>query len=171
MLHLNFDMIGSPNYGRSVYDGDASAFDPGDMDVPAGSGVIEAAFHEHFGSVVMGHATSTHDVNGVGEPYRHKGKGAAGHPQGKERGHGPHSEHRATMRTAVVPPPRSWDSVHIAPPARWSRPRGRAPDRPLPREDPMRHGTHDHPTAAARALAAASAADPGVRPAAPERLR
>ena len=35
----------------------------------------------------------------------------------------------------------------------------------------MRHGTHDHPTAAARALAAASAADPGVRPAAPERLR
>ncbi|MEX5297852.1 M20/M25/M40 family metallo-hydrolase [Kocuria sp. CPCC 205292] len=50
-LYLNFDMIGSPNYGRFVYDGDASTFDPGDTNVPAGSGAIEAAFHEHFASV------------------------------------------------------------------------------------------------------------------------
>ncbi|MCM3688709.1 M20/M25/M40 family metallo-hydrolase [Kocuria rosea] len=56
-LYLNFDMIGSPNYGRFVYDGDHSAFPPvptpegGTVTAPAGSAAIEAAFHEHFGSV------------------------------------------------------------------------------------------------------------------------
>jgi Zn-dependent M28 family amino/carboxypeptidase len=173
-MYLNFDMIGSPNYGRFVYDGDASTFDPGDTNVPEGSGAIEAAFHEHFASVglasgdtefsgrsdygpfieadipsgglftgaegvkteeqaelfggqagvaydscyhsacddisnvnlqgmeemsdaaaavVLRYATSTHDVNGEGKPYRQKGKGAVGHPKGDDRGHGPHSEH------------------------------------------------------------------------------
>ena len=55
-LYLNFDMIGSPNHGRFVYDGDHSAFPPvqgpdGPVTAPAGSAAIEAAFHEHFGSV------------------------------------------------------------------------------------------------------------------------
>ena len=52
-VYLNFDMIGSPNHGRFVYDGDASAFGPedGSVPAPAGSAAIEAAFHEHFGSV------------------------------------------------------------------------------------------------------------------------
>ena len=55
-LYLNFDMIGSPNYGRFVYDGDHSAFPPvpgpgGPVTAPPGSAAIEAAFHEHFGSV------------------------------------------------------------------------------------------------------------------------
>ena len=55
-VYLNFDMIGSPNYGRFVYDGDHSAFPPvqgpdGPVIAPAGSAAIEAAFHEHFGSV------------------------------------------------------------------------------------------------------------------------
>ncbi|WP_336649837.1 M28 family peptidase [Kocuria rosea] len=55
-VYLNFDMIGSPNYGRFVYDGDHSAFPPvqgpdGPVTAPAGSAAIEAAFHEHFGSV------------------------------------------------------------------------------------------------------------------------
>ncbi|WP_424346356.1 M28 family peptidase [Kocuria sp. CH-021] len=55
-LYLNFDMIGSPNYGRFVYDGDHSAFPPvqgpeGPVTAPEGSAAIEAAFHEHFGSV------------------------------------------------------------------------------------------------------------------------
>ncbi|WP_370830075.1 M28 family peptidase [Kocuria sediminis] len=51
-LYLNFDMIGSPNYGRFVYDGDGSAFGPDvSAEAPAGSAAIEAAFHAHFGSV------------------------------------------------------------------------------------------------------------------------
>nr|WP_255396291.1 hypothetical protein [Kocuria sp. CNJ-770] len=44
-------------------------------------------------AVVLRYAMSTHDVNGEGEPYKQKGKGAVGHPKGNDRGHGPHSEH------------------------------------------------------------------------------
>ncbi len=44
-LYLNFDMIGSPNYARFVYDGDGSAFG---LVGPTGSNAIEAAFHDYF---------------------------------------------------------------------------------------------------------------------------
>lgn len=49
-LYLNFDMIGSPNFGRFVYDGDNSAFPvgPGAAEGPAGSGQIEQDFHDYF---------------------------------------------------------------------------------------------------------------------------
>jgi Zn-dependent M28 family amino/carboxypeptidase len=48
-LMLNFDMIGSSNYVRFVYDGDGSAglSDPG----PPGSDAIEEVFLDHFGSL------------------------------------------------------------------------------------------------------------------------
>ncbi len=51
-LYLNFDMIGSPNYGLFVYDGDNSAFPvgPGAAQGPAGSGQIEQQFHDYFES-------------------------------------------------------------------------------------------------------------------------
>ncbi len=51
-LNLNFDMVGSPNYVRFVYDGDNSAFPvgPGAAEGPDGSGSIEAAFHDYFDS-------------------------------------------------------------------------------------------------------------------------
>ncbi|HEX8628220.1 MAG TPA: M28 family metallopeptidase [Catenuloplanes sp.] len=49
-LYLNFDMVGSPNYVRFVYDGDNSAFPPGAGSAagPAGSGAIEKLFHDYF---------------------------------------------------------------------------------------------------------------------------
>jgi Zn-dependent M28 family amino/carboxypeptidase len=49
-LYLNFDMIGSPNYVRFVYDGDNSAFPVGTGSAagPPGSGAIELLFHEYF---------------------------------------------------------------------------------------------------------------------------
>lgn len=51
---LNFDMVGSPNYVRFVYDGDNSAFPPeppdGTADGPEGSGEIERIFHDYFRS-------------------------------------------------------------------------------------------------------------------------
>jgi Zn-dependent M28 family amino/carboxypeptidase len=52
-LYLNFDMIGSPNYARFVYDGDNSAFPvgPGAAPGPDGSGQIEQMFHDYFASV------------------------------------------------------------------------------------------------------------------------
>ena len=47
MLNLNFDMVGSPNFVRFVYDGDGSAFG---TDGPSGSGTIEDAFNDYFAS-------------------------------------------------------------------------------------------------------------------------
>jgi Zn-dependent M28 family amino/carboxypeptidase len=46
-LYLNFDMIGSPNYGRFIYDGDGGAFG---IKGPSGSANIERVFEEYFAS-------------------------------------------------------------------------------------------------------------------------
>ncbi len=46
-LYLNFDMIGSPNYARFVYDGDGSAFG---IKGPSGSSRIEHVFEDYFAS-------------------------------------------------------------------------------------------------------------------------
>ncbi len=46
-LNLNFDMIGSPNYVRFVYDGDGSATG---AKGPSGSGTIEGVFDDYFAS-------------------------------------------------------------------------------------------------------------------------
>lgn len=43
-LNLNFDMLGSPNFARLVYDGDGSAGDAG----PEGSAEIERVFRSYF---------------------------------------------------------------------------------------------------------------------------
>jgi Zn-dependent M28 family amino/carboxypeptidase len=47
MANLNFDMVGSPNYVRFVYDGDGSTGGPVG---PPGSGEIEAIFVDYFDS-------------------------------------------------------------------------------------------------------------------------
>ena len=46
-LYLNFDMIGSPNFARFIYDGDGSAFG---IEGPNGSDDIEALFEDYFAS-------------------------------------------------------------------------------------------------------------------------
>ncbi len=52
-LMLNFDMIGSPNFVRFVYDGDNSAFPVGTgvQAGPPGSGTIEKVFVDYFNGV------------------------------------------------------------------------------------------------------------------------
>jgi Zn-dependent M28 family amino/carboxypeptidase len=45
VANLNFDMVGSPNYVRFVYDGDGSDSDPAG---PPGSAQIERVFTKHF---------------------------------------------------------------------------------------------------------------------------
>jgi Zn-dependent M28 family amino/carboxypeptidase len=48
-LNLNFDMLGSPNFVRFVYDGDGSATPDDTTDAgPAGSGEIERVFRRYF---------------------------------------------------------------------------------------------------------------------------
>ena len=51
-LNLNFDMVGSPNFVRFVYDGDNSAFPvgTGSSEGPPGSGYIEKVFVDYFSS-------------------------------------------------------------------------------------------------------------------------
>ena len=44
-LYLNFDMIGSPNYVRFIYDGDGSAFG---LEGPEGSAAIEKFFEDFY---------------------------------------------------------------------------------------------------------------------------
>ena len=53
MAMINFDMIGSPNYVRFIYDGDNSAFPvgPGAAAGPPGSAYIEGLFTQYFDSV------------------------------------------------------------------------------------------------------------------------
>jgi Zn-dependent M28 family amino/carboxypeptidase len=46
--NLNFDMIGSPNFARFVYDGDLSDSPPPPSGAPNGSGQIEAVFNRYF---------------------------------------------------------------------------------------------------------------------------
>jgi Zn-dependent M28 family amino/carboxypeptidase len=48
VLNLNFDMLGSPNFVRFVYDGDGSATDDPNDAGPAGSGQIERTFKRYF---------------------------------------------------------------------------------------------------------------------------
>ncbi len=50
LANLNFDMVGSPNFVRFVYDGDNSAFPPGATaaEGPDGSGQIESVFVSYF---------------------------------------------------------------------------------------------------------------------------
>jgi Zn-dependent M28 family amino/carboxypeptidase len=65
LLNLNFDMIGSPNPVRFVYDGDNSAFPAGVNGVqagPAGSGLIESVFTDYFES--QGLASAPTPFNG-----------------------------------------------------------------------------------------------------------
>lgn len=58
-LNLNFDMLGSPNYVRFVYDGDGSATG---TDGPNGSASIERVFTEYFDS--QGLATEETEFDG-----------------------------------------------------------------------------------------------------------
>jgi Zn-dependent M28 family amino/carboxypeptidase len=47
-VNLNFDMVGSPNYARFVYDGDGSATPEAGDGGPAGSDTIEQVFLDYF---------------------------------------------------------------------------------------------------------------------------
>ena len=53
MAMVNFDMVGSPNYVRFVYDGDNSAFPvgPGAAEGPPGSAYLEGLFLDYFPAV------------------------------------------------------------------------------------------------------------------------
>jgi len=79
-LNLNFDMVGSPNFVRFVYDGDDSAFPvgPGAAAGPPGSGAIEAQFHSYFASQGLPSAETPFSGRSDYGPFIAKGIPAGG---------------------------------------------------------------------------------------------
>ncbi len=80
-LYLNFDMVGSPNFVRFVYDGDGSTGGPVG---PAGSAAIEGTFTRHFES--KGLASAPTEFNGRSDygPFIAEGIPAGGLFSGAE---------------------------------------------------------------------------------------
>lgn len=72
--NLNFDMIGSPNYVRFVYDGDGSDGDAG----PAGSAEIEKVFTDYFDREGLAHAPTAFDGRSDYGPFIEVGIPAGG---------------------------------------------------------------------------------------------
>jgi Zn-dependent M28 family amino/carboxypeptidase len=81
-VNLNFDMVGSPNFVRFVYDGDGSAFGVGDT----GSGVVESVFNDYFASQSL-----PTEPNGVRRPLGLRRLPVGRHPRRRpvhrRRGH------------------------------------------------------------------------------------
>lgn len=76
-LMLNFDMIGSPNFVRFVYDGDTSETPPPPGGAPPGSDVIEDLFLGYFASQGLANAPTAFDWRSDYGPFI-----AAGIPAG-----------------------------------------------------------------------------------------
>ena len=72
-VNLNFDMTGSPNFVRFVYDGDGSTFGTGDI----GSGVVENVFTSYFASQGLASEPSEFDGRSDYDAFQ-----AAGIPAG-----------------------------------------------------------------------------------------
>jgi Zn-dependent M28 family amino/carboxypeptidase len=76
--NLNFDMIGSPNFVRFVYDGDASAFPPPTGGAPAGSAQIERLFNRYFDRQGLAYAPTAFDGRSDYGPFITNGIAAGG---------------------------------------------------------------------------------------------
>ena len=79
--NLNFDMLGSPNYVRFVYDGDGS--DTGTAG-PAGSGAIESIFTDYFDAQKLASAPTEFDGRSDYGPFIDAGIPAGGLFSGAE---------------------------------------------------------------------------------------
>ena len=76
--NLNFDMVGSPNFVRFVYDGDLSNSAPPPGGAPNGSGQIEGVFARYFGSQGLAHAPTAFDGRSDYGPFIANGVPAGG---------------------------------------------------------------------------------------------
>jgi Zn-dependent M28 family amino/carboxypeptidase len=81
--NLNFDMVGSPNYVRFVYDGDGSA-DPNAEAGPPGSGNIEKIFTDYFKSQKLASEPTAFDGRSDYGPFVEAGIPAGGLFSGAE---------------------------------------------------------------------------------------
>ena len=83
---LNFDMIGSPNFVRFVYDGDLSDSEPPEGGAPEGSAQIEDLFLDYFESQGLATEPTAFDGRSDYGPFIDAGIPAGGLFTGR-RGH------------------------------------------------------------------------------------
>jgi Zn-dependent M28 family amino/carboxypeptidase len=76
--NLNFDMIGSPNFARFVYDGDLSDSTPPPSGAPRGSGQIENLFTRYFDARELEHEPTAFDGRSDYGPFIANGVPAGG---------------------------------------------------------------------------------------------
>ena len=76
--NLNFDMVGSPNFVRFVYDGDLSDSAPPPGGAPNGSGQIEGVFADYFRSQKLKHDPTAFDGRSDYGPFIANGVPAGG---------------------------------------------------------------------------------------------
>ena len=76
--NLNFDMIGSPNFARFVYDGDLSDSDPPPGGAPRGSGQIENLFVRYFAKQGLANEPTAFDGRSDYGPFIANGVPAGG---------------------------------------------------------------------------------------------
>ncbi len=82
--NLNFDMIGSPNYVRFVYDGNASDFPAPAGGIPPGSAQIEKIFTDYFSSQKLASAPTEFSGRSDYGPFIEAGIPAGGLFSGAE---------------------------------------------------------------------------------------
>jgi Zn-dependent M28 family amino/carboxypeptidase len=82
-LNLNYDMLGSPNGRRGVYDGDDS--EGAGTHPPAGSGAIEKVFLDYYGRRGLRTSPSTFDGRSDYGPFIDNGIPAGGLDSGAEK--------------------------------------------------------------------------------------
>jgi Zn-dependent M28 family amino/carboxypeptidase len=75
---LNFDMVGSPNFVRFVYDGDLSDSPPPPSGAPEGSAQIEAMFNEYFAQAGLATEPTAFDGRSDYGPFIEAGIPAGG---------------------------------------------------------------------------------------------
>jgi Zn-dependent M28 family amino/carboxypeptidase len=76
--NLNFDMIGSPNFVRFVYDGDLSDSTPPPSGAPPGSAQIERLFNRYFDRQGMAYEPTAFDGRSDYGPFITNGIAAGG---------------------------------------------------------------------------------------------
>ena len=76
--NLNFDMIGSPNFVRFVYDGDLSDSPPPPSGAPAGSAQIEQLFNRYFDRQGLAYEPTAFDGRSDYGPFITNGIAAGG---------------------------------------------------------------------------------------------
>ncbi|MET0999849.1 MAG: M28 family metallopeptidase [Marmoricola sp.] len=77
-LYLNFDMVGSPNFVRFVYDGDNSTGVPASGPAPEGSAEIESIFSGYFDSQGLASSETAFDGRSDYGPFIANGVPAGG---------------------------------------------------------------------------------------------